>query len=304
MAKAAPREGVVSSGASAGRPGPATRDHDSSLGRRAPGSARRPAGSSAVTTHETGTREPVPPSDSDAGPETAGPLLGRRTHRGDGPPTTHPGTGVAGAERRKLSTAARRPRPRPGARGRRPEARGGSPPPLPGWRVPRVAVGLASAAGSRSRLRWAGARPRCGPPPGWASCTAWGRGARPACCGTSREGGGRVCLQNSQTFLQAGLRGREVRKRGETTCPLRPRVRGLQLRGGRRTGPPGPGEAPSTRTGGVSDLPWSRGSTGYMPGISFSRLASLSAWGQRPTSAMKENLIWKHPVLGHTFGCK
>lgn len=147
---------MVSSGASAGRPGPATRDHDSSLRRRAPGSARRPAGSSAVTTRETGRREPVPPSDSDAGPETAGPLLGRRTHRGDGPPTTHPGTGVAGAERRKLSTVARRPRPRPGARGRRPEARGGSPPPLPGWRVPRVAVGLASAAGSRSRLRWAG----------------------------------------------------------------------------------------------------------------------------------------------------
>lgn len=58
---------MVSSGASAGRPGPATRDHDSSLGRRAPGSAGRPAGSSAVTTRETGRREPVPPPDSDAG---------------------------------------------------------------------------------------------------------------------------------------------------------------------------------------------------------------------------------------------
>ena len=68
------------------------------------------------------------------------------------------------------------------------------------------------------------------------------------------------------SFLQSGLRGREVRQRGGTTCSLRLRVRGLQHRCGRRTGPPGPGEGPFHadwgREGGVSDLPWSRGSTG------------------------------------------
>ena len=174
---------------------------------------------------------------------------------------------------------------RPGVRGRRREARGVSPPPFPGSRAPGVAVGLASACGARSRLRWAGGGSAAGRLPGWAPCTASGtRTASGLLRDEQRGRGQRVCFQNSRVDLAAsapppGLGGREMGKReGETLCSLGPRVPGLQGRCGRRTGPAStqrwPRGAHAAR-GAVCDLPWSPGSTGSVPGISQGLLPCL-----------------------------
>lgn len=175
------------------RRGPRGRDPGPRLIPGAPraGQCPPPAGSSAVTTRETGRREPAPPSDSDAGPKTPVPLLGRRTHRGDSPPTTHPGTGVSALSVGSCrSAAARRPRSRPGARGRRPEARGVNPPPLPASGAPGVAVGVASVSGSRSRLRWAGGPASMLPATGLGLLHSLGTRRATGLLRDGREGGG------------------------------------------------------------------------------------------------------------------
>ena len=187
------RRGWSAAGPAPGAPGPrpGTATHPWGAARRAVPAASRILRGDNTRDGETGRREPAPPSDSDAGPKTPGPLLGRRTHRGDSPPTTHPGTGVSALSVGSCrSAAARRPRSRPGARGRRPEARGVNPPPLPASGAPGVAVGVASVSGSRSRLRWAGGPASMLPATGLGLLHSLGTRRATGLLRDGREGGG------------------------------------------------------------------------------------------------------------------
>lgn len=154
------------------RRAPGARDPGPRLIPGAPRAGQRPPPSRILRGDDTrdGRREPVPPSDSDAGPETAG-SAGAPTARR---PPRRLTPGLASQAR---SVGSRPPRRRPRPRPARARAATGSEE-ASGRHFP---VGACRASPSALRLRpgrapgsaGLGARPRCGPPPGWASCTAW-----------------------------------------------------------------------------------------------------------------------------------
>ena len=93
-----------------------------------------------------------------------------------------------------------------------------------------------------------GARPQCCPPPGWASCTAWGRGGRPACCGTA-EREGAECVYKIPRLLPA------VGTEGPGSAAERPPAPSACVSAASSSGVDAaqasldPAKAPSTRTG-------------------------------------------------------
>ncbi|XP_043782260.1 uncharacterized protein LOC122709176 [Cervus elaphus] len=176
---------------------------------------------------ETGRREPVPPSDSDAGPETPGPFVAPPRHVVRVPGRrARAATGSARSQSAAISRCAR-----PGRR-----------------RRPRVCVRVALAA----PLSWGPGALL--PATGLSLMHNLGTRSATGLLRDEQRGRGRVCFQNAQTLLQSGLTGRELRKRGKTTCSLRPLVPGLQRRCGRTQAPPGPGEGPLHADGGEASL--------------------------------------------------